>query len=74
MKGSMHGQSTALQDPSCRLLQMTVGDQGRRYYETGKYPGCLVPFTGRGLGQKAAVANPAYSEGVTCTTAHVADL
>ncbi|MFC1348035.1 MAG: cytochrome c family protein [gamma proteobacterium symbiont of Phacoides pectinatus] len=75
-KGSMHGNSTALNDPiHATFYKNVVGDptkEGVLHKASGKYPVCLqchAPNAARDKTTKLD-AKPAYSEGVNCVACH----
>ncbi len=74
-KGSMHAQSTALEDPIHRgFYKKVIGDptkEGEKM-KNGKYPVCLkchAPNAGQDRKTKLD-AMPAYKEGVNCVACH----
>jgi len=75
-KGSMHSQSTALDDPiHATFYKMVVGDPTQedvKHKASGKYPVCLqchAPNAARD-GTTKLDAMAAYSEGVNCVACH----
>ena len=75
-KGSMHAQSTALEDPiHATFYKMVIGDptkEGVTAKASGKYPVCLqchAPNAARDKTTKLD-AMAAYSEGVNCVACH----
>jgi hypothetical protein len=76
-KGSMHANSTALNDPIHREFYLSeVGDpraEGMKHKASGQYPMCLkchAPNAARD-GKTKLDAVPAYNEGVNCLTCHM---
>lgn len=74
-KGSMHAQSTALEDPIHRAFyKKVVGDPTREgvKMKNGKYPICLKCHAPNAAQDKKTKldAMPAYSEGVNCLVCH----
>lgn len=75
-RGSMHAQSTALEDPiHATFYKMVVGDPTKedvKHKASGKFPVCLqchAPNAARDKTTKLD-AKPAYSEGVNCVACH----
>lgn len=75
-KGSMHANSTALQDPiHGAFYKMEAGDptqEGVLHKKSGKYPVCLLCHAPNAARDKTTKldAKPAYSEGVNCVGCH----
>lgn len=74
-EGSMHGQSTALQDPiHGAFYRLVIGDPRKEGIKTkkGTYPVCLKCHSpAAALDAKTDLtALPAYGEGVNCITCH----
>ena len=74
-KGSMHGQSTALQDPiHGAFYRFVIGDPAKEGVKTkkGTYPVCLKCHSPAAAldGKTDLTAMSAYGEGVNCITCH----
>ncbi|MES9942034.1 MAG: cytochrome c family protein [Candidatus Thiodiazotropha sp. 6PLUC1] len=75
-KGSMHGNSSALNDPiHATFYKKVVGDPTKenvKHKASGKYPICLQCHAPNAAKDKTTKldAKPAYSEGVNCIVCH----
>ncbi|MCG7928312.1 MAG: cytochrome c family protein, partial [Candidatus Thiodiazotropha taylori] len=75
-KGSMHGNSSALNDPiHATFYKKVVGDptkEGVKHKASGKYPVCLQCHAPNAAKDKTTKldAKPAYAEGVNCVVCH----